>query len=131
MKTIAITIMIITSALINSFGQNLKTFSGEFDNGEVIKGKAVYTYYEDPKTLEYVKQGDFKYYRTLKGDYGTHSESITGNYKNGKKDGLWSYVISKLDYPSRDGSFYTGSIKLTANYLNGKPNGSWIYSCQL
>ncbi len=131
MKQFKITVIIFIISITNLFGQNLKTFSGDYDNGQVVKGKAIFTYYEDTKTLEYVKQGLFKYTLDLKGDYGSYSENISGNYKNGKKDGQWNYILSKIDYPSTNGSFYTGTVKLIANYSNGKPNGTWIYSSQL
>jgi hypothetical protein len=131
MEKIKILILVFLIPIVTTFGQNLKTYSGEYENGQVDKGKAVYTYYEDSKTLEYVKQGLFKYNLNVKDDYGTYSENISGNYKNGKKDGLWNYLISKTDYPSSSGSYFSGTIKLTANYTNGQPNGLWSYNCQL
>lgn len=115
---------------IISFGQNVKTYSGEYENGQVIKGRAKFSYYEDSKTMEYVKHGSFLYTRILKGDYGNYVENFSGNYKNGKKDGLWTYIITEKDYPTQTG-YYTGTIKLTSNFSKGIPNGLWVYSCQL
>lgn len=120
---------LITSSIV---GQTLKTFNGEYENGEVQKGKATYTYYEDIKTMEYIKHGQFKYTLNVNGDYGgTYSELISGNYINGKKDGQWNYTISKVDNPSSNEAYYTGTITLVINYAKGKPNGSWVYKNQL
>ena len=107
-----------------SFSQNLKTFSGEYPNEFGSKAVATYTYYVDSKTGNNVKNGFFKYVMKQGNNYNA---VFNGSFKNGKRDGLWSYSITRLDDPS-DNVFYTGSISLTANYINGLPNGTWNYS---
>ena len=58
--------------ITHSDAQSLKTFSGIYEDGEVQSGKATYTYYEDSKTREYVKQGPFRYHLILKSDAGNY-----------------------------------------------------------
>ena len=106
------------------FSQNLKNYSGEYPNEFGSKGVATYTYYIDTKTSNYVKHGLFKYIMKQGNNYNA---VFNGSFKNGKRDGIWNFNITRLDDPS-DNVFYTGSITLTANYINGLPNGSWNYS---
>lgn len=106
------------------FSQNLKKYSGEYPNEYSTKGIATYTYYEDAKTADYIKHGLFKY--TMK-EGNNYNANFSGNFKNGKRDGIWTYSITRLDDPA-DNVFYTGSIQMTANYNNGLPNGVWTYS---
>jgi len=128
MSKLLLSIIYISLLLIpRSYAQNLKTFSGVYEDGEAEPGKATFTYYEDPKTREHVKHGLFKYHLILKSDAGNCIETITGNYKQNKKDGVWTYIINELDYHRTNG-YFTGSITLTSNYLNGLPNGLWSYS---
>lgn len=109
------------------FAQNLKTFSGKYDDGTVNKGFATYTYYEDKSTMEYVKHGAFKFTYTDKDDISSQKVSISGNYKNNRRDGLWSCIITFTDWPTNGAGFITGTKTLTTTYLNGKPNGSCMY----
>lgn len=126
------TLLLSSLITINLAGQTLKTFNGDYENGEIQKGKATYTYYEDKNTMEYIKHGQFKYTLNVEGEYGgTYSELISGNYINGKKDGQWNYTINKKDNPSSNGAYYTGTIILSINYKNGIPNGTWTYKSQL
>jgi len=113
--------------ITHSDAQSLKTFSGIYEDGEVQSGKATYTYYEDSKTREYVKQGPFRYHLILKSDAGNYVEIISGNYLHNKKNGIWTYAINELDYHTTDG-YFSGSMTLTATYVNGLPNGLWSYS---
>lgn len=109
--------------------QNLKTYNSDFEDGEYPNGKAVYTYYEDEKTYEYIKHGSFKYTKYFKNDQGTYNAVFSGSFKHNKKNGLWTYTIQEYDCLHTDGSYYTGTTKLTANYIDGVPNGNWNYSC--
>ena len=107
--------------------QTLKTFKGEYDDGTANKGYATYTYYEDKKTLEYIKQGAFKFTYSDKDEISSQKVSISGNYKNNQKDGIWSFIITYTNWPNNANAFITGAKTLTASYVNGKPKGSWIY----
>jgi hypothetical protein len=120
--------LLLSTSLVGA--QNLKTFNGEFENGEITKAKATYSYYEDSKTLEYLKQGAFKYVNSFTSDKGTFNATFNGNFKANKRDGIWTFVINEVDCPHTDNLYYTGSSKLTANYINGVPNGAWTYVSQ-
>lgn len=107
--------------------QTLKTFNGEYDDGTVNKGHATYTYYEDKTTLEYIKQGAFKFTYSDKDATSSQQVVIAGNYNHNKKNGAWSYTIIYNDWPTNGNTYNTGTKTLTANYENGLPNGAWLY----
>lgn len=109
---------------ISIYGQSLKTFSGEFNDGKAQNGVAIYTYYEDPNTHEYVKQGSFKYTFDGQGSYKGYNQTITGNFEKGLRNGLWTYTISMSDF-GYNNPYFTGKITLTANYKNGYADGNW------
>ena len=117
------TILLATMAFC-SFSQTLKTFNGPFNDGKSQNGTAVYTYYEDPTTREYVKQGAFKYTFIGKGDYIGFNHTITGNFEKGLKHGLWTYTITMTDFGTKN-PFATGTVTLIANYKNGYADGNW------
>lgn len=88
-----ISIVLMTLTVQASVGQTLKTYSGVYEGG-----KATYTYYED-ENGERVKHGKFSYSNVNKGigvgggmsvSYAT-TISASGNYKDGLKDGKWTY----------------------------------------
>lgn len=107
-----------------AFPQNLKKYSGEYPSEYGTKGFATYTYYEDSKSGDYIKHGPFKY--TIK-EGNNYNAVFSGNFKNGKRDGVWTYSITRLDDPA-DNVFYTGTMQMTASYSNGYPTGTWTYS---
>jgi hypothetical protein len=113
--------------------QTLKTFNGPFKVGFGLEGegKATYTYYDDPKTLERTKQGLFSYSMNLKNEIGgTFNKKATGSYSHGFKNGLWQYFLTYTDFARTENDLVlnaTGNISLIAPYLNGLPNGVWIY----
>ena len=110
--------------------QTMKTYNGEFDNGEATKAKATYTYYEDAKTHDYIKQGAFKYVHSFNNEAGSYNATFNGVFKNNLKDGVWTYVITETNCLHSDNLYYTGVTKLTATYSNGVPNGTWSYEQQ-
>ncbi len=122
MKKIILLLLIAISQI--NYCQNLKTFSGEFTSPILPDGTAKYTYYEDENTHEYVKHGMFKYIFVGKGVYKGYNETITGNFSNGLKNGLWTYNITNLDFAT-DNPYYTGTVTLQANYKDGYANGNW------
>lgn len=107
--------------------QTLKTFNGEYDDGTVNKGRAIYTYYEDKTTLEYIKHGGFKFIYSDRDATSSQQVVIAGNYNHNKKKGLWSCTITYADWPTNGNTYNTGTKTLTANYENGLPNGAWLY----
>ena len=78
--------ILMTVLSLSAYCQTLKTFNGTFNDGKLQNGTAVYTYYEDPNTHEYLKQGAFKYTFTGKGDYQGYDQTITGNFEKGLKN---------------------------------------------
>lgn len=116
--------IIISLIAINAIGQTLKSFNGPFTDGKTQNGTAVYTYYEDPDTREYLKQGAFKYIFNGKGDYQGYDQTITGNFEKGLKHGTWTYTITMTDFGSGN-PYYTGTVTLVANYKNGYADGNW------
>ena len=122
LKSFVLSIFLFLTA--SSFAQTLISFDGSFPNGKSQQGKANYKYYEDPKTREYVKQGAFNYSFIGQDDELGLTQTITGNYNKGLKDGTWTYKITMTDYLI--GSYYhTGAITLVSNYKNGYANGNW------
>jgi hypothetical protein len=110
-----------------SYGQALKTFSGQFPNGTSQPGEANYKYYEDPKTREYIKQGAFNYSIIGKDDLKGLNQTISGNYEKGLKQGTWTYKLIMNDYFL--GYYHaTGTITLISNYKNGLADGNWTYN---
>ena len=121
MKKIA-TVFMLTISIV-ALSQKLKTFSGAFADGKSQNGNAVYTYYEDPETHEYVKQGLFKYIFVCKSGYKGYNQTISGSFDKGLKNGLWTYIITMIDFG--DDNYSTGTVTLVSNYKNGYANGNW------
>lgn len=127
-------LLIISCNIFFAFTQDLKTYSGSFQETIWGEGKATYTYYE--KDDQEVRHGKFNYEWT---DNDTKkvqnknysykmSKKITGSYKNGRKDGVWTFKITFKDYPLHvQTSYESGSITKTASYIEGKPHGKWRY----
>ena len=108
----------------NIYSQTLMSFDGAFPNGSSQKGKATYKFYEEPNTRAYKIEGPFNYSIVGQGDNQGFSQSISGNYKSGLKNGTWTYKITMKDY--KVGSYYhTGTITLVSNYKNGLAEGNW------
>ncbi|MFZ4799707.1 MAG: hypothetical protein ACOYMA_19595 [Bacteroidia bacterium] len=116
--------ILLTALTFCSFSQTLKTFNGPFNDGKSQNGTAVYTYYEDPVTREYVKQGAFKYTFIGKGGYNGYNQTITGSFEKGLRNGIWTYKITMIDFGTNN-PFTTGTVSLVANYKNGYADGNW------
>lgn len=116
--------LLIFAMSLNSFGQTLKTFSGPFNDGRLQNGNATYTYYEDPNSHEYLKQGAFKYTFKGQGEYLGFDQTITGSFDKGLKNGTWTYVITMTDF-GKGNPYATGTVTLTSNYKNGYADGNW------
>lgn len=107
-----------------SIGQTLKTYSGLYEGGQ-----ATYTYYEDENGKR-VKHGKFTYNKSDKGvdmkrgmniPY-TKILSASGNYKNGVKDGTWTYE-DKTD----GGKIKFAGFSAIINYVNGRMEGTLVH----
>ena len=128
MKTIKILLL---SMLIVSFGfvhgqtKSLKTGNMEYSAGTDFTGTAIYQYYQDPNTSEEVMHGTFKASGLSKSNFGYSSFSITGQFVNGYRNGLWTFIKQRKDVPIEGGSYSTGKLKSTQNFKNGLPNGKW------
>lgn len=127
----------------NLKAQELKTYSGNMQDAILDNGKASYTYYE--KDGEMVRHGKFSY--SWKDEQAIQvldkkisvllSKTISGNFKDGLKDGTWTYSVKYTDYPlnhnhgfgvSSDATYSSGSISMIANYKKGIPHGNWSYN---
>jgi hypothetical protein len=103
--------------------QVIKTFKQDYNDGTMI-----YHYYENPETNEQVKQGAFSYTKYLKANPGIYSEIVTGQFRNGYRDGVWSFTIRRIDYPNSGGSYTTETTLSKQSFKNGVPNGLWNVS---
>ena len=121
MKRIGFFTMLIMLAAQAGMGQTLKTYSGVYEGG-----KATYTYYED-ENGERVKHGKFSYNNVDKGigvgggmsvSYAT-TISASGNYKNGLKDGKWTYKNK-----TAGGGVVFSDFSVVVNYVDGRMEGS-------
>ena len=123
MKRIIISTLLILLTVQVSIGQTLKTYSGLYKNG-----KATYTYYED-ENGERVKHGKFTYNKVDKGigvgvgggmniSYAT-TISASGNYKNGVKDGTWTYKNKTAGE-----SITFADFSAVINYADGRMEGT-------
>jgi hypothetical protein len=98
----------------------LKTITEDFQNGKVT-----YSYYENPETYELLKHGPFKYTESRKQeDYGIKSLTVSGNFKNGKRDGVWTYTLNQKDFDDNgEDNLVTKNINFTQTYKDGNYNG--------
>lgn len=94
--------ILIMPAIWNNLSAQLKTYSGEFE-----EGRATYTYKES-------SDGERIYHGKFSFDGGLN-RSITGTYINGKKNGEWIYK----DYK------YNNKFQRTETYNNGILDGKW------
>ncbi|MFI3305099.1 MAG: hypothetical protein R3Y68_01135 [Rikenellaceae bacterium] len=105
--------------------QTLQTFKGE-----VGGGNETYTYYDDPQNGKTIKHGTYKFVNDQKSDEGaTMFYTINGSFKNGYKDGVWSYDVKCVDVQSGSDNLYFTTVKKMVNtFTDGMPNGSWRYN---
>ncbi|MGL2964046.1 hypothetical protein ACSVH2_09545 [Flavobacterium sp. RSB2_4_14] len=126
MKKNVSTILLLIVFVSNNYSQTTKLFNGKLDLG--ITGiwqdaDVSYNYYED-SSYNYVKHGLFKLSFIGSGNYKGINENIQGNFKNGLKNGTWTYDYNNNDIYQND-YYVTSNIKLTANYVDGLPDGTW------
>ena len=106
---------------LNTFGQsNVKTYSGEMKTpkdilGKLIKniskGQGAYSYYELEDGTR-VKHGKFQFKYRYNTPY-----TVVGQYKNGKKEGVW--VMTEYGYNQKERD------KFTVTYMDDKLNGAY------
>lgn len=127
MKKLLLCLIFISSVII-TYAQDLKTFNGE-TAGEVGLGNVTYTYllnYDGKR----VKHGTYRFIEKHKANDGeTYSGILTGNFKNGLKDGIWTYSLNLIDWVSSSSSstYLTGTLNIKMSYNNGIPDGNWSY----
>lgn len=124
MKKINLLLYLFLILPIGVKSQNLQVFNGDFSCGLAQNGKAKYTYYEDPETHNYLKQGVFAFSIIGKGNLAGLNQTINGSFDKGLKNGLWTYKTIMTNM-SAGNYYYTGTISLIANYKNGYANGNW------
>lgn len=110
------------------YGQDLKKYKGNFpDPNKTQIGIATYDYLEDSETHERIKNGLFVYDFKGVGDYKGFNQNISGIFKDGKREGVWTFSITMNDFGVKN-PYYTGVLKAKTSYLNGKPEGMWTYN---
>jgi hypothetical protein len=125
MKALKFTLLLASCTFLSTtFAQTLKPKQVPLANWNDDQGLFSYTYYEDPKTGDYIPHGKFSY-KLAQGTY--YKEDASGSLKNGKRDGVWLYKINRLDDLAFDVN-WTGAIQLSFGYKEGNPNGLWTYS---
>lgn len=128
MKTIKI-LSIIMLAVSFCYGQSskkqLKIGTSEYCAGTDYCGKATYQFYLDRATSTQIMHGSYKASGISKSDYGFSSFSITGQFVDGFKTGLWTYIKKRKDVQMQSGTFATGLLRSSQNFKNGLPNGKW------
>ncbi len=108
------------------YSQKTERYDGDFYSGGKIKGSATYAFYKSNNQT--IKHGSFRFSAREKTDDWRFSHSISGNYKNGLKDGNWTYNYISKDFESdKTGFFFSYEIILEANYKDGMPDGQWKY----
>lgn len=116
-------------AISFTYGQGqkkqLKIGTSEYCAGTDFCGKATYQYYYDHATSKETMHGSYKASGQSKSDYGFSSFSITGQFIDGYKTGLWTYIKQRKDVQMEGGTFATGLLRSTQNFKNGLPNGKW------
>ena len=125
MKVLKFTLLLASCTFLSTtFAQTLKPKQVPLANWNDDQGLSSYTYYEDPKTGDYIPHGKFTY-KLAQGTY--YKEDAIGSLKNGKRDGIWTYKVTRLDDLAFDVN-WTGAIQLSFGYKEGNPNGLWTYS---
>ncbi len=131
MKKNVLIIFLLIVFINNANSQATKLFKGKLELG--IQGlwqdaDVSYSYYED-SSHNYVKSGLFKLSFVGNGNYKGYHENIQGNFKNGLKNGTWTYDYNNNDI-YQNGNYVTSTIKLIANYKDGLPDGTWNCTVQ-
>ncbi|MDD2200004.1 MAG: hypothetical protein PHE08_09795 [Bacteroidales bacterium] len=124
-------IILLSLISIHGFTQNLKTTTRDVYH-EVWSGigKATFSYYEDENYNE-TRHGNYSYSFKVSDHVPIvdvnrlFSLSITGKYKEGLKDGKWSFVVTEKYIQELGSVYFNGNTKLIANFKNGKPHGLW------
>ena len=119
-KIIFILVLMITLQI--SYGQTLKTETEKYKDGVIT-----YQGYEKSETMDFIKHGTFKFVENLKGKYGSWNVLVTGTFKNGLRNGLWTYSIKQIDAENNDGTYTTGTLLYTQIFKDGNPDGLCNY----
>ena len=91
-KKIQILIFLVLANFLSVHSQNIKTYTGVFDNG-----KATYSYFEND-SYERIYQGKFIYNENVV-KYDGLKLNINGNFINDKRDGEWSFIVKNTKSP--------------------------------
>jgi len=111
----------------NLQAQKVKTYSGNYKlnssssefNPDLYKGNSTYSYYEN-EDHERIYHGKFKYSGDLEGNGIKVKISISGNYKNHLKNGLFTNTLN-VKMPRQA----TQNIICKSNFSNGYADGLW------
>ena len=124
-KILSLSMLIVSIGFTHGQTKSIKTGTMEYSAGTDFAGTATYQYYQNPNTDEEVMHGTFKASGLSKSNIGYSSFSITGQFVNGYRNGLWTFIKQRKDVPIEGGSYSTGKLRSTQNFKNGLPNGKW------
>ena len=121
--------MLLLACVAPANAQKTQRYEGRYPNARNEAATATYSFYKDAKTGREVKEGAFRYSVKIRNTQNRLYRNFSGNYKQGWKQGLWTYTISAKDYNMKnDGWFYSLSINMEANFDQGWPDGIWHYT---
>jgi hypothetical protein len=115
------------------FGQSQKSYSGPFQLENIVDQNAIakYTYQDDPKTFERIKNGLFSLVFKGTGNYAfLGNATVNGIYKDNLKSGKW---VIKIEYNNmKIGDLYvSGTCNLSCSYKQGLMDGSFTFTSLL
>lgn len=130
-KTLIISTLLLVLNL-SIYSQQTVKFNGPFNNGLGIPATATYSYYVNTTLKKEVKHGNFRYTVREKDQNSRYSQSFSGSYEHGLKNGPWEYQINIKDFKKSSEDYYhTADIHLIANYVKGVPDGNWTYTANI
>lgn len=133
-STCVIVVYFLFSQFFNA--QNLKTATIKIPQMFMssLEGDATYQYYED-ENHNNIRNGKFNMTANNKeeiylmdGEYQQFKLVVAGNYKDGLKNGLWTFTVTENNLLNGYNEYRRGTMKLTANFKDGIPHGQWTYA---
>lgn len=120
MRKIILTLVTVLMNIVLLNAQTIKSYSGTYKLSYwlLTSGQATYKYYE--KNGKEIKQGAFTFSTSSTKSNLDMSITISGNYDEDLKTGLWNYSAT-----FEEKSISKTVITLKANYKEGLPNGVW------
>lgn len=129
MKQIFITLFSLALCLF-ALGQNKKIMTKTVSENS---GKATYSYYQN-EYFQDISHGPFSFIRNNINEAGNYIANISGRYKDGVRDGIWTYKISEnylAEYGRNVRVYRTRNMAASVTYKEGLACGAFNYSYKL